>query len=235
MVDRTLTKYLAGTGKQMPWQKGTPMFKNSALPTNRNPDASPGNETGGGAQEAPRRLRLLIVDEDACALAAMGKRLSHLLYDVTLAHNGFVALNCMMAQQFDLILVDMGMTMVTGIETIRKMHGSGLLARAPIVAIAGQGQDSNVIEALGAGADDHIVKPFDFDVLDARIRHSVARARQVTELERYNELMDARIARRAMELGETKAELEELRADRQRLIASIQTLHSEIERLTVLH
>ncbi len=180
---------------------------------------------------APRRIRLLIVDENATALAVMARRLSHMGYDVVLAENGVVALNLMIAHRFDLIIVDMGMELLSGVATIRKMQASGLMGQASLLSINTRSDGPSVIEALDAGADDHMIKPFDFDVLDARIGHIVSRARQIHELSRYNEALDARIARRAVELGEARAELEDLRTDRSRLVASIQNLHDELERL----
>lgn len=179
-----------------------------------------------------RRLRLLVVDEDATALSVMGRRLAHRGYDVVLAENGIVALTLMQAQRFDLILMDMQMTLLSGIETMKKMRASGLLANAAIMLISGRSDGSAAVEALTQGADDHVDKPFDFDVLDTRIRHLVARAEQMQMLVRHNGTLDARIARRAVELGETRAELEELHADRARLVQSIQTLHDELQRLS---
>jgi DNA-binding response OmpR family regulator len=88
------------------------------------------------------------------------------------------------------------------------------------------------VEALEAGADDHIAKPFDFDVLDARLRHLCHRADELGALTRHNAELDARIARRAVELGETRDALEELQADRARLVSSIQALNEEIARLS---
>lgn len=179
-----------------------------------------------------RRIRLLVVDEDETARSVIARRLAHLNYDVTLAESGFVALNHMVGRQFEMILVDMGMTALSGVDTIRKIHGSGLMGNACIMSIASRDDGKAVAETLDAGADDHIVKPFDFDALDARIRHCVDRARRLAMLAENNAALDARIARRAMELGEARAELEAMREDRQRLVASIRNLHDEIERLS---
>lgn len=179
-----------------------------------------------------RRIRILAVDENPTALSVIGRRLSHMGYDVVLAENGFVGLNMLLAQKFDAILIDAGMTMMTGIATMKKMRASGMLANASIIMITGRSDNAGIVEALNVGADDQIVKPFDFDILDARIRHAVARAAQLEALSRYNEILDARIARRAVELGETRASLEDLRMDRSRLVASIQALHAEVERLS---
>lgn len=182
---------------------------------------------------ALRRIRLLVVDENATALSVLGRRLSHMGYDVALAENGFVAINMLLAQKFDLIIIEMGMRMLDGIATMKKMRASGLVGQASIMMVTGRSDSSAVVEALEAGADDHIVKPFDFEILDARIRHVVTRAQRIGELARYNDELDARIARRAMELGETRATLEELQADRARLVASIQALHDELERVNL--
>jgi DNA-binding response OmpR family regulator len=97
--------------------------------------------------------------------------------------------------------------------------------------IASEADSQSTVDALAAGADDHIVKPFDFDVLDARLRHLCHRAEQLGALTRHNAELDARIARRAVELGETRDALREMQVDRARLVSSIQALHDEIERL----
>lgn len=188
-------------------------------------------EQGGEERPMLRRIRLLVVDENETALSVMGRRLAHMGYDVALAGNGFAALNMLLPQKFDLVIIDMGMTMLPGIATMQKMRASGLLGQASVMMVTPASDGSAVVEALEAGADEQIAKPFDFDVLDARIRHVVSRARRLDELARYNDQLDARIARRAMELGETRASLEELQGDRLRLVASIQALHEEVERL----
>lgn len=184
-----------------------------------------------GAVADGRRTRILVVDENMTALDVMGRRLSRMGHDVTLADSGFAALSQLMAQKFDLIIMEMGMRGLSGVATLRKMRASGLLAQASIMLMTARSDGAAAIEALDAGADDHVTRPFDFDVLDARIRHLIDRAQQISQLRHNNELLDARIARRAVELGETRAELEEMQADRARLVFSIQSLHAELERL----
>lgn len=185
--------------------------------------------------EAPRplrRRRILLVDEDPTARAVMARRLSHLHYDVAVAENGFVALNRVQSRSFDIILIDMGMTALPGIATMKKIRAAGLAGQASFVMITGRQDSSAQIEALEAGADDHIAKPFDFDVLDARLRHLCMRAEELGTLARHNAELDARIARRAVELGETREAMKEMQADRARLVSSIQALHEEIARLS---
>tara|TARA_R110000782_G_scaffold268047_2_gene364047 strand:- start:29133 stop:29780 length:648 start_codon:yes stop_codon:yes gene_type:complete len=178
------------------------------------------------------RLSLLIVDENEAAREAMAHRFSYMKYDVQLAENGATAVTMLAAHRFDVILVDFDMQLISGSETIRRVRVSGMIGSASILSVAPFNNSRAEMDALGAGADEHIAKPFDFDVINIRMRHIVQRARKIEELAHYNEVLDARIARRAMELGETRAELEELRADRGRLVSSIQALYDEIERLT---
>lgn len=179
-----------------------------------------------------RRFRVLLVDEDATARGVIARRLSHLHYDVVLAETGFAALNQVSAQPFDIIMIDMGLTALSGIATIRKIRASGLARQAAFIVISGRQDKAATVEALEAGADDHVVKPFDFEVLDARMRHLCQRAAELDMLSRHNAELDARIARRAVELGETREALREMQADRARLVSSIQALHEEVARLS---
>ncbi|QGP79044.1 response regulator [Sphingobium sp. CAP-1] len=178
-----------------------------------------------------RRLRLLLVDESPTARAVIARRLSHLNYDVALAENGFVALNILVTRPVDVVLIDMGLTTMSAIATMKKIRAANLAGNACFVMIAGQVESQSTVEALAAGADDHIVKPFDFDVLDARLRHLCQRAEEMGALSRHNAELDARIARRAVELGETRETLREMQEDRARLVSSIQALQDQIERL----
>jgi DNA-binding response OmpR family regulator len=187
------------------------------------------------AARPQRRLRVLLIDENPTARGVVARRLSHLNYDVALAENGFVAVNLLVTHPVDIILVDMGLTMLPAVATMKKIRAANLAGNACFVMLAGRLDSQSTIEALEAGADDHMVKPFDFDVLDARMRHLCQRAEMLGTLTRHNAELDARIARRAVELGETREALRELQVDRARLVSSIQALHDEVERLSAAH
>jgi len=188
----------------------------------------PANESAGRME---RRPRILVIDENPTARTVIARRLSHLGYDVALAENGFAALGLLVARPVDIVLLDMGLTLLSAVATMEKIRASALSPHACFVTIAGRLERPLAVEALAAGADDHIAKPLDFDLLDARLRHLCVRAEQMGALTRHNAELDARIARRAVELGETREALNELQADRARLVSSIQALHDEIARL----
>lgn len=185
-----------------------------------------------GRLRSQRRLRVLLIDENPTARAVVARRLSHLNYDVALAENGFSALNLLLTHRADIILIDMGLTMLPAIATMKKIRAANLAGAACFVMIAGRMDSQSTVEALDAGADDYVVKPFDFDIFDAHLRHLCQRAEQIGALTRHNAELDARIARRAVELGETRETLRELQVDRARLVSSIQALHDELERVT---
>jgi len=175
---------------------------------------------------------ILAVDDSRTNLNVVGKRLSHLGYLVALSDNGPEALDLIAARGFDLVLLDMVMPGMSGIHVLNEIRGSRDTADLPVIMVTGRSDSGAAVEALAAGADDHVAKPFAFEVLAARIDRVIARARRIAELKRSNATLDARIATRAMELGETRAELAETRADRLRLIASLQQLNDRFERLS---
>jgi two-component system OmpR family response regulator len=182
----------------------------------------------------PRRgtvRTVLAVDDSRTNLAVIGKRLGHLGYLTVLCDNGAEALDLIAARGFDLVLLDMVMPGMSGIHVLREIRGSGDTADLPVIMLTGRSDPAAAVEALAAGADDHVAKPFAFEVLTARIERVLTRARRIADLKRSNATLDARAAMRAMELGETKTELAASRADRQRLVASIQALNDQIERL----
>jgi DNA-binding response OmpR family regulator len=183
---------------------------------------------------SPRRgpvRTVLAVDDSRTNLAVIGKRLGHLGYLAVLCDNGPEALDLIAARGFDLVLLDMVMPGMSGVHVLREIRGSRDTADLPVIMLTGRSDPAAAVEALAAGADDHVAKPFAFEVLTARIERVLTRARRIADLKRSNATLDARIAARAMELGETRTELAASRADRQRLVASIQALNDQIERL----
>lgn len=187
--------------------------------------------TASQAADGRKRLRLLVVDENPTARDVMARRLSHLGHDVTLAEDGFRALSLLQTRPMDIVLIDMDLLLLPVVTMMRKIRSSHIAPDACFVMIADRPDAPSAIAALDAGADDILVKPFDFDILDARLRHLSQRAEQMGALARHNAELDARIARRAVELGEARDALQDMEVDRARLISSITVLRAEIDRL----
>ncbi|HEX4694609.1 response regulator [Sphingomonas sp.] len=169
---------------------------------------------------------ILVIDDSRTNLNVIGERLTALGYFTALADNGGEALDLIAARGFDLVLLDMVMPGMSGLQVLAELRSRTETSDLPVIVVTAQSDPAAAVAALTAGADDYLAKPFDFDVLAARIERTLARARRVADLKRSNAALDARIAARAMELGETRAELADVRAERQRLIAEVERLRA---------
>jgi DNA-binding response OmpR family regulator len=176
---------------------------------------------------ARRKAMRTVLAAGSCrtSLNEIAQRLGNLGYLVVLGESAPQALELISARGFDLALIDMLTPANAAIHMLNEIRGSRDTADLPVIVL---GHADRVIEAFNAGADDWLAKPFAFDVLAARIDRILARAARIDELKRSNLALDARIAARAIELGEAKAELAVARTDRSRLMASIRSLHDAL-------
>ncbi|MDV3458406.1 response regulator [Sphingomonas sp. HF-S4] len=159
------------------------------------------------------------------SLNAIAQRLGNLHYLVVLADGACQALELVSARGFDLVLLDALAPQSSAMHLVAEIRGSRDTADLPMVMISA---DADAVEAFAAGVDDWIDKSTSFDVLAARLDRILARAGRIEELKRSNFALDARIAARAIELGEAKAELAAAHIDRTRLLSSIRQLHDEL-------
>lgn len=172
---------------------------------------------------------ILAVEDSRPSLNALAYRLGHLGHLVVLSDCGTEALDLIAGRGFDLVLLDTRLPDMSGMHVLSEIRGSRDTADMPVIMLT-EREDGSGVQALAAGADDYCVKPFDFEVLAARVERTLARARRIEELKRSNLALDARIAARAIELGEMRGELAATRADRNRLAASIRALQAELGR-----
>ena len=117
--------------------------------------------------------RVLVVDDEPQIRRALAITLRARGYQVDLAANGTEALQQAADYHPDVIILDLGLPGIDGIQVIRGLRG---WTQAPIIVLsAREGQDDKVI-ALDAGADDYITKPFGMDELLARLRAALRRS-----------------------------------------------------------
>ncbi|AJP73493.1 response regulator transcription factor [Sphingomonas hengshuiensis] len=182
----------------------------------------------------PRRRAtrsILAVGDDRPSLNALAQPLGQLGYMVVLSDSSGQALELIAGRGFDLVLLDRTGDDLGGLHMVQEIRGSRDTADLPLLFLTARGEPDAIVQALRAGADDCVAKPCDFAVLAARIERILGRAARIDTLKRSNLALDARIAARAIELGEMRADLVSARADRARLIASVQGLHDELDRL----
>lgn len=112
-------------------------------------------------------MRILIADDDPQFLRALRITLGARGYEVLLARDGQHALEMAIDHKPDIILLDLGMPRLDGVKVIEAVRG---WSSAPILVISGRSGSAEKVEALDAGADDYVTKPFSMDELLARIR-----------------------------------------------------------------
>jgi two-component system KDP operon response regulator KdpE len=116
---------------------------------------------------------VLIVDDERSIRLSLRTILSGLGFMVIEAARGEEALALIRTAQFDAVLLDINMPGMGGVEVCRMMRKSS--ARLPIIMLTVQGSEDRKVEALDAGADDYITKPFQLRELIARLRAAVRR------------------------------------------------------------
>ena len=117
--------------------------------------------------------RILIVEDEPELARALGINLRARKYDVVVARDGTAALRLAASAPPDLVILDLGLPDIDGIEVIHGLRG---WTRVPIVVLSAREGQSDKVTALDAGADDYLTKPFGMDELLARIRAALRRA-----------------------------------------------------------
>lgn len=112
-------------------------------------------------------MKILIADDDPQMLRALRITLTARGYDVVTASDGKTALDAAIVSHPDFVVIDLGMPGLTGIEVIEAIRG---WSHVPILVVSGRSESWDKVEALDAGADDYVTKPFSADELLARIR-----------------------------------------------------------------
>lgn len=112
-------------------------------------------------------MKILVADDDVQILRALRITLSAYGYEVVTAPDGAAAVRRAVEEHPELIVLDLGMPRLSGMEVIEAVRG---WSRAPILVISGRTDSSDKVRALDLGADDYVTKPFSTEELMARIR-----------------------------------------------------------------
>jgi two-component system KDP operon response regulator KdpE len=150
-------------------------------------------------------VRILIVDDEPNIIGTVAPLLRARGYDVTSAMNGVTALAAVERNAPDLIVLDLGLPDIDGVEVCRRIRET---MSVPIIVLSARGAEGDKVRALDAGADDYVTKPFGAEELLARIRaalrrsdvapapsESIVRGDLVIDRERFRVLRDGDEAR----------------------------------------
>jgi two-component system, OmpR family, KDP operon response regulator KdpE len=122
---------------------------------------------------APLGPIVLIVEDDDETRAAIGRDLAARGYRIDIAPDGGSALRRWEAQRPDIVLLDLGLPDMEGLQIIKHIRRE---ATTPIVILSGRYEEHEKVEALERGADDYVTKPFGVEELDARLRVALRHA-----------------------------------------------------------
>ena len=111
--------------------------------------------------------RVLIVDDEPQILRALRINLTARQYEVVTAADGSAALRAAAEDHPDLVVLDLGLPDIDGVQVVRHIRA---WSPVPIVVLSGRADSRDKVDALDAGADDYVTKPFNVDELLARIR-----------------------------------------------------------------
>jgi len=112
-------------------------------------------------------VKILVADDDPQIVRALTLTLGAVGYDVATAGDGAEALRAAVDEHPDVVMLDLGMPLVGGLEVIEGLRG---WSNVPVLVVSGRAGAADKVEALDAGADDYITKPFAMDELLARLR-----------------------------------------------------------------
>lgn len=113
-------------------------------------------------------MRLLLVEDDGMIGEAVRLGLRKQGLAVDWVQDGVAAKAALGAESFDLVLLDLGLPKLDGLQVLKWLRGTG--SKVPVLILTARDSVNDRIRGLDAGADDYIVKPFDFDELAARVR-----------------------------------------------------------------
>ena len=197
------------------------------------------------------REKILLVDDVPANLTVLTSVLEPLGYDIFAAPNGAVALSVAAKAMPDLILLDIMMPGLDGLETCRRLKQSEATRDIPVIFITARGETESVVEGFGAGGVDYIVKPFQTGEVFNRIATHLRLSRLRRELLEQNRTLESRTAELTAEMERRRlaesalrqaddkltafSDLEALRGNITGLIGGSAKLRKIVEEIRRLH
>ena len=127
-----------------------------------------------------RAARILLVDDELSIQRSLTPLLRSRGYEVDVASTGAEALGAVTLRPPDLIVLDLGLPDLEGVEVCRRVRAT---SKVPIIVLTARGSDADKVSALDLGADDYVTKPFSPEELLARIRVALRRVFSATDAE----------------------------------------------------
>ncbi|MFH1265980.1 MAG: EAL domain-containing protein [Planctomycetota bacterium] len=140
--------------------------------------------------------KVLVVDDTPDMATLMARAVEDQGYEVSVAGDGRSALEMAAAERPDVVLLDVMMPGMSGIEVLRHLKEDAELRSIPVILVTAQSEDRYVVDGLDAGAHDYVSKPFKKEILAARVRSAVHVKQGHDRLVELNEQLQAEIVNR---------------------------------------
>ena len=137
-----------------------------------------------------KKEKILVVDDEEDILELVRYNLDREGYQVVCAISGEAALKAAVSEPVDLIILDLMLPGIDGLEVARRLKQSTATQEIPIVMLTAKGEEADVVAGLELGADDYVTKPFSPRILIARMKAVIRRRSGIVELE--NEVLTIR-------------------------------------------
>lgn len=144
--------------------------------------------------------RILVVDDVADNVEILRMRLESLGYEVVVAEDGEQALEAVAKELPDLVLLDIMMPKIDGLEVVRRMKADASLPFIPVILVTAKASQKDVIAGLDAGGDDYLTKPIDHGALVARVRAMLRIKALHDEVQVLNQGLEAKVRAQVDEL-----------------------------------
>ncbi|MBA2338731.1 MAG: response regulator, partial [Acidimicrobiia bacterium] len=128
------------------------------------------------------RQRILVIDDDVALTGHLARRLGESGFAVDVVAEEAAALTELGERAYDLILLDVMLPDGDGFDLLRRIVGDRGATPVPVIVLTAAGRPGDLVRALRFGADDYVVKPFDTDELEARVRTVLRRTGQMRDL-----------------------------------------------------
>ncbi len=175
--------------------------------------------------------RVLIVDDVSDNRTLLTRRFERRGFEVVEADSGFTAIELIDKEPFDLVLLDVMMPGIDGIETLKRIRSRKSASALPVIMVTAKTGSSHIVDALELGANDYVTKPVDFAVAFARVNTQISRKRAEQQvllaneaLREANEELERRVEERTSRLIEVNQRLKVEIANREESQAKSQYL-----------
>ena len=127
--------------------------------------------------------KILVVDEEEDILELVRYNLAREGYMVSCATSGEEALKASLSEPVDLIILDLMLPGIDGLEVARRLRENSATRETPIVMLTAKGEEADIVTGLELGADDYVTKPFSPRILIARVKAVIRRRKGTSEAE----------------------------------------------------